>query len=86
VVHPQTGRKMIENIGSVLAIIGAVFNCKTEYKWKRAGFGIWIISNGLLEIWAVTIQAWFPAVMYLLFVGTATYGFVNHKNQITTEK
>jgi hypothetical protein len=77
---------MIENIGSVLACIGAVFNCSPTREQKRIGFGIWIVSNLLLLGWAVTIQAWFPAAMYGIFCGTAGYGFVNHKNQITTEK
>lgn len=85
-VPPQTGRKMIENIGSVLACIGAVFNCSPRNGWKRWGFGIWIISNLLLLVWAYQIQAWYPMGMYLLFVGTASYGLVTHKNQITTEK
>jgi len=72
---------MIENVGSVLACVGAVFNCSPKKEWKRWGFGIWIVSNLALLYWATTIQAWYPAGMYCLFVGTATYGFVNHKEQ-----
>ena len=76
---------MIENVGSVLAMIGAIFNCSPKNGWKRWGFGIWIISNGCLEIWALSIQAWGPAAMYLLFIGTATYGFIHHKGSTKLE-
>ena len=72
---------LIENIGSVLAMGGAVFNCSPKREWKRVGFAIWVLSNGLLLYWAYSIQAWYPATMYLFFCGTATYGFVNHKEE-----
>lgn len=70
---------MIENVGSVLACIGALFNCSPTREQKRIGFGVWIISNILLLLWAWSIQAWFPVAMYGLFCCTAGYGFVNHK-------
>lgn len=72
---------MIENVGSVLACVGAIFNCSPKNGWKRWGFGVWIVSNLCLLYWAWTIQAWYPMGMYFLFVGTATYGFVNHKEK-----
>jgi hypothetical protein len=55
---------------------------KKEYILARKAFIRRIASNLLLLGWAVTIQAWFPAAMYLLFVGTAGYGFVNHKEKV----
>jgi len=72
---------MIENVGSLLACIGAIYNCSPNVYYKRIAFGIWIVSNVLLLIWAWIIQAWGPAAMYLLFVGTASYGFMNHKEK-----
>jgi hypothetical protein len=71
---------LIENIGSVLACIGAIFNCKPGRKEKRIGFSIWIISNILLALWAISIQAWFPTTMYALFTMTASYGLYHHRD------
>lgn len=72
---------MIENVGSVLAMAGAVFNCKPERKIKRMGFFLWVLSNSLLWIWCWSMQAWGPLAMYSVFVATSTYGFVNHKEK-----
>ena len=65
-----------------MACIGAVFNCSPTYKQKRIGFEVWIISNSLLFLWCVRIQAWYPAGMYVLFVGTSSYGLLNHKEKV----
>jgi hypothetical protein len=70
--------RLIENIGSVLSCIGAIFNCKPGKKEKRIGFGVWILSNSCLWVWCFQIQAWFPLAMYTLFVGTSSYGFYHH--------
>jgi len=74
---------MIENFGAAVACLGAVFNCSPTRKIKRVGFGLWVISNSALWIWCATIQAWGPLAMYTVFLGTSTWGFVNHNDTST---
>jgi hypothetical protein len=73
---------IINFLGSVLAIYGAVANCIGNY---RVSFGIWIISNSLLLImftgiyykkWTLNSGSLFQMIMFTVYLGTSIYGYI----------
>lgn len=71
----------LQAIGSFLAILGACFNCSQDTCDKLLGFKTWIASNFILLVFAMALQLWWLAGMYVIFSGTSWYGWLKHRGR-----
>lgn len=72
----------LQVFGSLLAIMGAVYNCSTHVCDKATGFAVWVVSNSVLMLWACLVGAYWIALMYVAFLCTSTYGFWYHRRLV----
>lgn len=70
----------LASVGAYMGIVGGVFNSLPHNDHKLVAFGIWITSNFILASWAYSIGEQSLMWMYLIFIGTSTFGFYNHWN------
>lgn len=67
--------------GSILAILGAVYNCSPKKCDKLTGFGIWVVSNSTLLLWSVITGNYWLSAMYSVFCCTSIYGVLHHRGE-----
>ena len=70
---------LLQQIGAILAIGGAIMNCSPNRCYKFYGFGIWTISNSILLAWSVSIGAFWVSLTYSVFICTSVYGTWKHR-------
>lgn len=73
---------LLQAIGSLLAILGAICNCSPDRCDKLLGFKTWIASNFILLVFALALQLWWLAGMYVVFTGTSWYGWWKHRGDV----
>jgi hypothetical protein len=68
----------MSKIGAYMGIIGGIFNCLTNTKYKLVGFTIWFVSNTILVIWAYNCNEIELMYMYIFFFATSGIGIYTH--------
>lgn len=76
------------NLGAALGMVGAILNCMPDWTIKEVAFGIWIISNCIMLVWAKD-QDVKPiiihgkslnsvVIMYGCYMMTSMFGLASH--------
>lgn len=68
----------LSKIGAYMGIIGGIFNCLTNTKYKVIGFTIWFLSNTILVVWAYNFNELELMYMYCFFFATSGIGIYTH--------
>ncbi len=68
---------MIEIIGALTGVLGAVLNCQPPGRWRRAAFGCWLPSNLLMLAWSASIGSVWVAGLYSVYGVTSAWGLVH---------
>lgn len=71
---------LMSKIGAYMGIIGGIFNCLTNTKYKVIGFTIWFASNTILVVWAYNYNEIELMYMYIFFFATSGIGIYTHWN------
>jgi hypothetical protein len=64
--------------GAICGVAGAILNAQKSARAKRWGFGVWLLSNIGLGLWAAGLGAWSVVGMYLIYSITSAWGLWNH--------
>ena len=72
--YPIAGVTVIEILGTLSGIAGAIFNCQQAGKWRRIAYICWFPSNVLMLIWSASIGAWCVAGLYSVYTVTSSWG------------
>jgi len=73
---------MIEELsflGMVLSIGGAVFTSGEKNQERKTGFVLWVVSNFLWVIIALSMQNIWMMLMYIFFFATSVRGIYSNK-------
>ncbi len=65
--------------GALLGLIGAILVAQKTASSRRWGFGLWILSNAFLIIFAIAVGAWALVLMYACYAGTSVWGWRNNR-------
>ena len=75
---------LLNAVGTIIAISGAIYNA---LGFHRVALALWVISNGILLALFIGVAmgwlvlnggAWLQVGLYIVFVGTSTYGYWKH--------
>jgi hypothetical protein len=67
--------------GMVLGLLGAVLVASGQARVRRAGFAVWLVSNGCWIVWALHAQAWGLLGMQVFFSVTSVMGWWNNRER-----
>ena len=62
----RCGEPMIEYVGILLGVCGALCNSQRDPRLRKAGFICWVPSNILMLIWAVSIGSPWVGILYII--------------------
>lgn len=70
---------VLQWLGAISSMIGALLVASPYAHIRRKGFFIWLVSNQLLIMWALITHAWGIALMQVFFLATSYRGWYNNK-------
>lgn len=71
---------LLQYVGVVFGLAGAVLVSQRSQRARRRGFMLWIGSNILLISWAINAAAWGLLAMYAVYSVTSVIGCWNNSD------
>lgn len=73
----------LEYPGAALGLIGAWLVSQRQGRFRRYGFGVWIISNICMILFAISrpTPLWGLFAMFLVYCGTSVMGWMNNREE-----
>jgi hypothetical protein len=68
---------ILEIIGTITGLAGALLVAFNQRQLRLAGFSIWLVSNAAWISYAVMVEAYWMLTMFACYMGTSVLGLVN---------